>query len=317
MGPQTTAPPGAEGPVMGDKRKVAPSSPTGVRPSPSALPRFTQSSQPLAHLALLRPPPPRPATPGKWMLVRNTHWLRDDGLPEVRAWMDLLDGEILSLFSPRQQREMGEATQLQRLLMAAPMPSDRNNWSFAQNQIQQAVLAWSTSTNHLATWGENRLGSVLMGANQVFNPVDLTAQMFFNQLQRINTAREHAQGQGTRLVPALTRPYAQCLARLGAAMDGWQARVVTESALPVEGCCWDNVSEHETGQRFRPRSALNFHIVDIRLFLSGLIVFWAMPVGPLAATVDEVNVNLKWIPEEMREVFMAGYLARVVQLEEH
>ncbi|KAF8596507.1 hypothetical protein BDV93DRAFT_563207, partial [Ceratobasidium sp. AG-I] len=134
MGPRTAAPPGAEGPVTGDKRKAAPSSPTGVRPSPSAPPRFTQPRRAPAHSALLRPPPTRPATPGEWMLVRNTHWLRDDGSPEVRAWIDLSDGEILSLFSPGRQRETGEATRLQRLLMAAPMPSDRNNRSFAQNQ---------------------------------------------------------------------------------------------------------------------------------------------------------------------------------------
>ncbi|KAF8593597.1 hypothetical protein BDV93DRAFT_516448, partial [Ceratobasidium sp. AG-I] len=141
------------------------------------------SSQPLAHSVLLRPPPPCPTTPGDLML------------------------EISSLFKPRSQKETGEAMWLQHLLKVAPMPANQNNQSFTQNQIQRAMLAWSASTNLLVTRGKNRLGG--------FQPGGPIVQMFFNQLQQINTARELAQGQGTRPVPAFTQVIQGILMRPG------------------------------------------------------------------------------------------------------
>ncbi|KAF8595544.1 hypothetical protein BDV93DRAFT_514879 [Ceratobasidium sp. AG-I] len=148
-GPQTTTPGGLEDPVTGDKRKTAPTSPTGVARS--------------AGLA---------------------------GFAGQRDIVSVLAG----------------ATEGDGQSHAATTPSHGGAHATQPGQpIQQAVLMWGTTSNYPATQGENRSGGVLMGANQLFNPVDLTAQFFFNQLQRINSASEHPRGQWSRHVTTLTR----------------------------------------------------------------------------------------------------------------
>ncbi|KAF8595545.1 hypothetical protein BDV93DRAFT_564245 [Ceratobasidium sp. AG-I] len=140
---------------------------------------------------------------------------------------------------------------------------------------------------------------------------------FIQSEQATATYMWHTQRIPRAVAVTVLQPYARRLAQVGAAMDVWRVRVAAESSLPVEGRRWQDVLECEARQRFRPRSTVNFSIVDIQLFLSGSIVFWAMPVGPFAATVNKVNANPEWIPEELWEAFMADYLARVAQLENH
>lgn len=383
-GAAADGPPGPPTPATGDKRKTAPTSPDGARPNPSAQPRAApphRAGQP----SQLRPAPPRP-TEGNWILIRGSHWLRDEESPEVQAWQNTSDLDIASLFSPARRRETGETTRQQRLIMSAPMPPDRFNRSFLQNSVNRAVLEWGEQSNHPVSRGESRSGGVLIGPNLVFNPVDLNAQFFFNQLQRLNSSR----GSRSRLPGALVRvirnmftrpgryeqlvasldpgatdhgptatrldsssavdfsvfrepedmteevaaeylwqtlrvprsvaqevlqPYARRLARVGAAMGVWRARVTEDRARPPAERQWQVVTEREASQLFRPRSMVEFSITDVRLFASPPIVFWAMPVGPLEATVDELDANLGWIPESLREAFAADYRARVAQLE--
>lgn len=356
------------------KRKAAPTSPDGVRPAPAGP---QTSYRP-------RGPPPRPEGNEEWLLVRNTHWLRRDNSAEVQAWINTPDTEILSIFSNSRRTELGAITRLQRLIMSAPMPPERVNRSYVQNAVNRAVLDWGNQSNHPATRDAGRSGGVLQGANLAYNPVDMTAQLFFNQLSRINSPRGRSDRHGvavTRIArgifarrnrydilveeldpdatdppPTATRldqsssfdfssfqspeqiserdvaaylwrtlrvprsiastvfvPYARRLARVSIATELLRTRLAEDAALPAEERRWNGVTERMAAQSFRPRSALSFPVRTVSLFSSGPIVHWLLPVGEFAASTEEVDANLEWLPEAVREEFRAEYMERTSQ----
>lgn len=99
-------------------------------------------------------------------------------------------------------------------------------------------------------------------------------------------------------------------------MSVCRAQVAGEAEAPGHTRQWQGVTERKASQLFRPRSTAEFGITDVQLFVSPPIAFWAMPVGSLEATVEELDAYLGWIPELLREAFAADYQARVAQMED-
>lgn len=60
---------------------------------------------------------------------------------------------------------------------------------------------------------------------------------------------------------------------------------------------------------------MSFGVTDISLFMSGSIMLWAMPIGALEVTAMEVDANLGWILEDLRDDFELDYQGQVEQME--
>ncbi|KAG8775965.1 hypothetical protein FRC12_001169 [Ceratobasidium sp. 428] len=176
-------------PATGEKRKEAPTSPDGARPAPAAPIQRTAASnhRPAPNQAQRYAQQP-PNEPGNWTLVQGRHWLDDDGSEGYGAWVRTPERDIASIFSQSRNRELGEITRMQRLLLQARPPNDRNFRSKLQNSISKYVAALGNNTTHPAVRPASQSPGVLVGSNYVYNHVDYTVQLFFNSLQHMHDA---------------------------------------------------------------------------------------------------------------------------------
>ncbi|KAG8790892.1 hypothetical protein FRC12_010770 [Ceratobasidium sp. 428] len=200
-------------PTTGEKRKTAPTSPDGVRPTPAAPARNAATSSyrpsPGQIPPYTRQPPPEP---GNWTLVHGRHWFDDDGSEGFRLWVSLTEREITSIFSTSQNREVGPITRQQLLLVQARAPSDRNYRSKLQALVSRYVADLGNNTTHPVVRPASRSPGVLMGQNGVYNHVDYGMQLFFHALQRMHDSFNDGY---TRHYAALNRAMRSVLARPG------------------------------------------------------------------------------------------------------
>ncbi|KAG8705598.1 hypothetical protein FRC09_002867 [Ceratobasidium sp. 395] len=222
----TTTETGRPALTAGEKRKTAPTSPDGARPAPAAPIQGAASNQ---QLVSTQPPQyiqQPPSEQGEWVLVRGLHWLRNRGSEGLRLWDRLGDEEIASIFSTGRNREVGDITRLQLLLLQAQPPRDRSRWSPLQTAVSSFVAEQTHNTTHPVAQLSRRSPGVLLGANGVYNHVDYTVQLFFDALVRMHdtlrgTYPEHYASLFQRIHAVLGRPgrYREMVRRLDRAAE--------------------------------------------------------------------------------------------------
>ncbi|KAB5588224.1 hypothetical protein CTheo_8332 [Ceratobasidium theobromae] len=175
-------------------------------------------------------PPPKPTSPGNWVLLRDEHWMDYDAERGINVyWATLSDDAIYSVTSHEHMFRVGLVNTQQKGLFEGIMNLPIQNHSRLQRHVYEFVNGVLQNSNHpLAFWHQVTHG-IRRDANRVWSPYDLIGYRFMRQLSAIHGSIPHNYGHDymLRVMHAILRE------------PGRYAKLVRQfypvsSALPVD-----------------------------------------------------------------------------------
>ncbi|KAG8720976.1 hypothetical protein FRC08_016758 [Ceratobasidium sp. 394] len=169
-------------------RPVAPMGPAPVQTAPaptsSLAPRLGPARLPFLPRART---PPRPTTPGRWVLIRGEHWVNEDRPEHYSLWRLLSDRDIASLMSPERRWEVGPANEQQRVLIESARLLNPGSRSRLMGELIDYELLHQDGAvnagNHPVMSANQLSPAIRRGARGEYNLLDLAVQRFMTVLR--------------------------------------------------------------------------------------------------------------------------------------